>query len=248
MADVATSLRARNFAEAVLASLKPTEVVTEPQPPVAKKAEELGPRPDRVIGPTDYQKWEEFEDEEPEEQKAAKEMLKGMCSQDHRKERQLFERSTAEKLTASQLFKSQGNDAYKSQGYSLAALNYRKAMLQLDYTFPDTPEEQKQFDELTLSLALNMAAAKWFLQEYDEVLNMAHQALKLNPQHPKAIYRIAQVHIARDQFDEASADIKRLIELQPQSVEVRDLSAKLKEAKQAYKLKKRQVAAAMLSG
>mmetsp|Transcript_4831 Transcript_4831/g.9026 ORF Transcript_4831/g.9026 Transcript_4831/m.9026 type:complete len:248 (+) Transcript_4831:367-1110(+) len=247
MVDVATSLQARNFAELCLARLKPAEVVVVETPKVAiKKTEEEGPA--RVIGPTDYQKWEDFEDDEPEEQKQAKEMLKSMCSQDHRKERQLFERTTAEKLQASNLFKKQGNDSYKEQNYSLAALHYRKAMLQLDYTFPDTPEEQKQFDELNLSLALNMAAAKWFLQEYDEVLNMAHLALKQNPDHPKALYRTAQVHIARDQFEEASTVLKRLLTLTPQSLEVRELNAKLKEAKKAYKLKKRQVAAAMLSG
>lgn len=248
MAEVCTSLQARSFAELCVARLgpgKPTEAaaVVKPTP---KAPSEDGPG--RVLALTDYQKWENFEDDEPEEQKQAKEMLKSMCSQDHRKERQIFERSTEEKLTACNLFKSQGNEAYKAQNYSLAALNYRKAMLQLDYTFPDTPAEQKQFDELSLSLALNMAAAKWFLEEFDEVLNMAHQALRQSPDHPKALYRTAQVHIARDKFDEASAVLKRLVQIQPQSAEVRELGAKLKEAKQIYKLRKRQVAEAMLSG
>lgn len=84
--------------------------------------------PKRVIGDIDYSKWENFDDEEKEaeEKKMQEEYLKNMCSQDHRKEIEIYERPTAEKLEASEKFRAQGNDAFREGNESLAALLYRK--------------------------------------------------------------------------------------------------------------------------
>lgn len=44
-----------------------------------------------------------------------------------------------------------------------------QALLQFDYTFPDTPEEQQRMDSVKLPCHLNLAACKLHQQEYDEV-------------------------------------------------------------------------------
>lgn len=116
---VFTSLETLEFAKRVIELLGP-----EP-PPVVEPPKPKEPSKPRLVGEIDYAKWDDL-DEEEEKKEEEKRKFAGMCSQDHRKERELYERPTAEKLQACELFKSQGNTAFKEQNYSLAALSYRK--------------------------------------------------------------------------------------------------------------------------
>jgi tetratricopeptide (TPR) repeat protein len=159
--------------------------------------------PAKILGSTDYAKWENFEDEEDKEE-SAEEMAKkfaGGCSQDHRKEREIYERPTAEKLQAALLFKEQGNKAVSEQSYSLAAVHYRKGMLQLDYSFPDTEKEKADFYSMKTILHNNMGLVKYHLEEYDEALNHLDQVLKIDKVNQKAMVRKAQIFLTRDLFD-----------------------------------------------
>eukprot|EP00929_Paragymnodinium_shiwhaense_P115192 TRINITY_DN8389_c0_g1_i1.p1 TRINITY_DN8389_c0_g1~~TRINITY_DN8389_c0_g1_i1.p1 ORF type:complete len:455 (+),score=145.13 TRINITY_DN8389_c0_g1_i1:136-1500(+) len=52
------------------------------------------------------------------------------CSHDHQKEWQIYEKSTDEKLKAADRFRQEGNEAFRKHNYGLAAVHYRKALLQ----------------------------------------------------------------------------------------------------------------------
>lgn len=65
------------------------------------------------------------------------------------KERELYEKSTKEKLDNAEQFKNEGNTAVKDKDFEKAGFFYAKALLQFDYTFADTKEEQERQDLLT---------------------------------------------------------------------------------------------------
>ena len=245
MEPVITSIHARDFAQKTIDLLrkKEPEPPEPPKPPLPKQ-EVQGP--DRTIGITDYKKWETFQDEDEEAtKKQAEEYAKTMCSQDHRKEIELFERPTREKLDAASTFKQQGNDSFKQGNFSLAALFYRKGILQLDYTFPDTKQEEEEFKQTELSLHLNMCIAKYHLEEYDEALTHSAQALRIHPNHPKALFRKAQVMFARDLYDEAETILGSLDESSSQLKEVIQLKKKLAKKRDNYKDKQKVIYKAM---
>lgn len=77
-----------------------------------------------------------------------------------------------------------------------------KALLQFDYTFPDTPEEDKRLNDLKEISHCNMALSKYFLKDFNECLIHCGQALKLNPKNLKALYRKACIYFERDLFEE----------------------------------------------
>jgi tetratricopeptide (TPR) repeat protein len=244
MERIITSLKSHNFAEYCLNTLKPkAEEVTVPEPKEVKIVE----GPERTIGLTDYKKWEDFkETEESEEKKQAKEYIKTMCSQDHRKEIKLYERPTKEKLQASGQFKVQGNDAFKQKNYSLAALFYRKGLLQLDYTFPDNKEEEKTFQELEISLHLNMSIAKFYLDEWDECLNHVGQVLKHQPNNIKALYRKASVLFKRDLLQESKEILIKVLSESPKNQEACELLQEIEKKWDNYKEKQKKMFKVMI--
>lgn len=248
MDRVITTIKSQQFAQFCLDTIKPKPIPDPiPEPTPTQKDPVEGP--DRTIGTTDYKKWENFkEPEDSEERKQAEEYIKTMCSQDHRKEIKLYERPTKEKLQASTQFKVQGNEAYKQKNYSLAALFYRKGMLQLDYTFPDNEEEEKEFRDLEISLHLNMAIAKYYLEEWDECLNHVSQVLKHQPMNIKAIYRKALVFFKRDFFAESKELACLILKESPKNAEAAELMLDIEKKLEVYKNKQKKVFEVMING
>ena len=248
MERIITSVKGHDFARFCLDTLRHKKEEEVKEPPKMEPKEPVE-GPDRVIGLTDYKKWEEFKDsEDTEERKQAEEYIKTMCSQDHRKEIELYERPTDEKLIACSQFKVQGNEAYKQKSYSLAALFYRKGLLQLDYTFPDTPEQEAEFKDLEVSLHLNMCISKYYLEEYEECLNHAAQVLKHNPSNPKALYRKALVFHKKDKILESREITMKILSENPKNLEARELLAEIDKKADLYKTRQKQVFKAMIEG
>ncbi len=52
------------------------------------------------------------------------------CSHDHRKEIEIYEKPTEEKIKAAERFRQEGNEAYRKKNMGLASVQYRKALLQ----------------------------------------------------------------------------------------------------------------------
>lgn len=248
MERVITSIKSQQFAQYCLDIIKPKPKV-EPVPDQVITPKEPVEGPDRKIGTTDYKKWENFkESEDSEERKQAEEYIKTMCSQDHRKEIKLYERPTKEKLQASTQFKQQGNEAFKQKNYSLAALFYRKGMLQLDYTFPDTPEEEKEFKDLEIVLHLNMSISKYYLDELDECLNHIGQVLKHQPSNIKALYRKALVYFKRDLLQESKELASSILKEAPKNAEATELLLDIEKKLESYKNKQKKVFEVMING
>lgn len=95
---------------------------------------------------------------------------------------------------------------------------------------------------------LNLALSFYCLKEYDEVLTNLRQVLLLNPKNIKALYRQAIVAYDRDEFDNCSDLLRKIVEADngKESKEVTTLRQDLQKRYQEYQLKSRKVAASML--
>merc|ERR1719162_2292653 len=105
------------------------------------------------------------------------------------------------KIRGADRFRQEGNEAFKKNNYGLAAVHYRKALLQFDYTFAEGDEETKWLEDVKLACLLNLAACKCQQEEWDEVLTQCRLALEINPRSVKAFYRTGLAHLARDHFE-----------------------------------------------
>lgn len=234
------------------------------------KAAAEGDGPSRTVTQIDYRKHEETVQElkrqEKDEEFARKKVEAsqwctldhehgpqcrrqvGGCSHDHQKEWQIYEKSTEEKIHAADRFRQEGNEAYKKQNYGLAAVHYRKALLQFDYTFAEGEEEEKQCEDVKVPCLLNLAACKCHQEEWDEVLTQCRLALEINPRAVKAYYRTGLAHLARDQFDLAKDALMSANEIEPQNQEVLQALKRLKTNKENYKTRTKEVYEAMITG
>ncbi|RLN80795.1 hypothetical protein BBJ28_00017764 [Nothophytophthora sp. Chile5] len=167
----------------------------------------------------------------------------------------LMDMSTQEKLTACDEFRVLGNLFFRHGQYQRAAYNYHKALVYFEYVFPDTEDEEAQADALKLKLLLNFAACRLKTLHLDDAVHHANQALQLDPDNVKALYRRAQAHRLKDEFELASQDISRALELSGTSEDAQTADPLLVQEKAllqakilAYKLRTKQVSTAMFGG
>lgn len=232
------------------------------QPPEVKKKKRRDDVPEegpsRTVTQIDYEKHqrtvEELDLQEKEEKLAQKRLQEqnrpppGSCSHDHQKEWAIYEKSTEDKIRAADRFRQEGNEAYRKQNYGLAAVHYRKALLQFDYTFAETPEEETSLESVKLPCLLNLAACKFQQEEWDDVLTQCRLALEINPRSVKAFYRTGLAHLARDHFDLAKESLLSAYEIEPANPEVLAALRQLKQKMATYKNKTKFVFSSMVSG
>ena len=151
--------------------------------------------------------------------------------------------SMREKLDASDEFRKIGNCFYEEGQYQRAAYYFHRAIIHFEYMFPETNEkaEEGEMNPLKVKLLLNFAACRLKTQGYDEVINYCNQALALEPDHVKALYRIVQAHRFRDEYKEAEVVLSKALFLYPKDVNLRLEKEKLITTKMAYAMKSREM-------
>lgn len=257
--SVATSVEAYQFAEWFLkhSATKPNQNAAQQDELSLEKAERHlnVDGPSRKITDIDYEKWEKFSNEISLEEKVEetnevnpemyKQAMSG-CAHDHSKERQIYEKPTIEKLEAADRFRVEGNKTYGEQNYGLASVLYRKALLQFDYTFPDNKEEQEMFDKIKLSTHLNFAVSKLKLKDYDETQIQCKQALKIDPQNVKALYRSGLASLYCQHFDDAEKMLTAAISFDPDNAAIKNSINEIKKKKAQYKRQEKQLFKTMM--
>jgi tetratricopeptide (TPR) repeat protein len=186
----------------------------------------------RIIGKTDYKKYEELaKNVELDEIKAdpkTKEVLKMGCNNDLRKERQMMDKPSIYKIEAAKLFKNEGDEFLKNKQYSEAINSYEKGLLQLFYTFSDDPEEDKQVETIKASLNMNMSMCLMNINKFEEAIGQCSEALRIDKNNLKAIYRIAFSYFKLDKYDESKKFINDAFKIQPDSTEFKSLLESIK--------------------
>jgi len=200
---------------------------------------ELDPR--RVVGGTDYKKFENLakltDFEEVKSLERTKEALKMGCNNDFRKERQLLDKPSKDKIEACKVFKNEGDDLIKEKKYEDAVSSYEKALLQLFYTFADDPEEDKQVDKLKAAINMNVSMCKISLGKFEEAINCCNEALRVDKDNLKAIYRVAFGYFKLEKYDEAKKNIKDGLSIQADEKLFLDLQKQIEDKEKENDLK-----------
>jgi tetratricopeptide (TPR) repeat protein len=177
----------------------------------------------RIIGSTDYKKFEELAkgiEEKEEEIKKEKEKEKQNeyahlmgCNNDLRKERQLMDKPVKEKIEAGKRFKTEGDDFLKQQKYDEAINVYEKGLLQLFYTFCDDKEEDEMVDKIKEGMNLNCSFCKIKQEKYEEATQYLNEAMRVNKENLKTLYRMAFCHFKLEKFKDAKNDINNAMSI-----------------------------------
>ncbi|KAF4678028.1 hypothetical protein FOL47_006979 [Perkinsus chesapeaki] len=172
----------------------------------------------------------------------------GGCSHDHRKEQQLYDMPTKEKLQGADTMRQKANEYLREGNLGLAAVWYRKALLNFEYCFPDTKEEREWFNSSKLKCHVSFAICKYKLEEFDEVLIQTRQALRLDPSNVKALYWQGMVYMNyKNDYKLAKASLMSAYRACPNDPGIRKALAQLKEEKHKYVSKSTKVAKTMVT-
>ena len=187
----------------------------------------------RIIGSTDYKKYEEMAKnialEEIKENPMTNEALKMGCNNDLRKERQLFDKPAKDKLDAAKLFKNEGDDYMKIKDFSNAINSYEKGLLQLFYTFSNDTEIDKAVDTIKSSINMNISICKINLKKYDEAIGYCQEALRIDKNNLKAIYRIAYSYLQMEKIDESNKYVSDGLKINSSSQDFIDLKNQIEK-------------------
>ena len=177
----------------------------------------------RIIGSTDYKKFEdlvkgmekkESEIKKKEEEQKQKDYGHIMgCNNDLRKERQLMDKPTKEKIEAGKMFKIQGDDLLKQKKYDEAINIYEKGLLQLFYTFSDDKEEDEMIDKIKEGMNLNASFCKIKQDKFEEATQYLNEAMRVNKENLKTLYRMGFCHFKLEKFDDAKDDVKKAFDI-----------------------------------
>lgn len=194
----------------------------------------------------DYSKFEkciQLEEEEEEEEKLNKinPHSQNPCSHDHSKERQLYEKNTADKLSASNAFNEEGKRAFYEKNYKLACIFFRKGIIQLDYCFPETEKETEEYTKLEINLHLNMALAKFHMKKYYDCINDCTTVLNLDKNNAKAYYRKGQAYMCLDLYKEAKEYFLKAMDLNANDDNVKKSLLTLKKKVEIYNKRNKNV-------
>ncbi|ANQ08131.1 Uncharacterized protein PCOAH_00024350, partial [Plasmodium coatneyi] len=175
-------------------------------------------------------------EEEQHQQKNKQHFLnsRNPCTHDHSKERQLYEKESKEKIKASNAFNEEGKKAFYEKNYKLACVYFRKGLIQLDYSFPDSEKEQDEQNRLEVNLHLNLAITKFHMANYHECISECSTVLNLDKNNAKAHYRKGHAYMSLDMYNEAKEEFLKVLEINPTDNDVKRSLLTLKNKMVSY--------------
>jgi tetratricopeptide (TPR) repeat protein len=138
--------------------------------------------------------------------------------------------------------KTEANELFAGGNYRHAAARYVKALTHCGKFFDLSPVEEREVMETKLSLYLNVALAYIKLEKLDNAYQYCNDALSLDTNNVKALYRRASVLYQKRKFDDAMRDCVEAENLAPDDKAVKKLKALLEQ--QIAKQKKKEKAMA----
>ncbi|PWA18747.1 hypothetical protein CCH79_00005555 [Gambusia affinis] len=137
--------------------------------------------------------------------------------------------------------KNIGNVMFKNQDWRTAVRKYKKALRYLDMSgnLVENEEEHRKLEPTAVSCFLNMAACKLKLQLWQEALESCNEALELNQENTKALFRRAQAWQGLKEYNKALVDLKKAQGIAPEDKaiinEMKKVQLKIQEEKEKEK-------------
>jgi len=138
------------------------------------------------------------------------------------------EMTVVERSNHVQKCKLLGNNAFKQEDWQFASYAYEEGVKYMSYEpgregivdskFDHGGMEQLEEDhKLLVALLTNLAACYLKVGDESRAADKCTEALNLQPENMKALFRRAQARFALGQWDRVMADISRMLELEPQN-------------------------------
>ncbi|XP_015782732.1 peptidyl-prolyl cis-trans isomerase D [Tetranychus urticae] len=153
-------------------------------------------------------------------------------------------------IRAAEKMKAAGNKFYMKEAFTTACSKYAKALRYLNKLHDEdkmNKEDEKRVTELQFQCLLNSTACKIKLKRYNEALIDCDEALDLEPENIKALFRKGQaLHGIRD-YEAALKSLKRAQKLSPNEKAIQaELAAVLGEM-ESYRARERQAYAKLFA-
>jgi peptidylprolyl isomerase len=141
------------------------------------------------------------------------------------------EMTISEKIQSSMEAKANANDLFKQSKFEEARKRYQQGLDYLSSTWGAEAEEGKQIKELKVTLNSNLSMCCLKTKDASRARDFAQAVLDIEPDHPKALYRLSQAYGMLGQFESAIDLLNEKKELL-KDVQVDQEIVKLKKLKQ----------------
>merc|ERR1719421_2240311 len=145
--------------------------------------------------------------------------------------------------------KAEGTELFKDGNIHHAAKRYKDALGHASKLreYDLGPDDAAKTKKIKVDLHVNMALCWTKLQNNDQALKSAGEALALEPSHPKALYRRAALYEKTSKFDEAKADLKLVLKANEQDKAALALMKRVDAQLARQKAKAKKMAAKMFA-
>ena len=143
--------------------------------------------------------------------------------------------------------KAEANELFSDGNYKFAAARYTKALSHCAKFVDLSPDDMEEVKGVKLSLNLNLALAYTKLENMDQALRVCNDALEIDSENAKALYRRASVYYEKKKWDLAKKDIKKAEAAVPEDKAIKKLREKIDAQLKRQKEKEKKMAAKMFS-
>jgi len=112
-------------------------------------------------------------------------------------------------------FRLDGNYEYARKAYRKAARAYNSGLALFGGVYNLTQEEQIRASDIKLCLALNLAQCSLLLKDPKKAILNAQRALEIDPENPKALFRMAKGNAEIGNFELAEEQLMKTDQLVP---------------------------------
>ena len=156
------------------------------------------------------------------------------CDHDHSAEQRIYDLTPTENLACCALYKRQGNLYYREGQFSRAVDRYARALTYYEYCFPKTDAGTAALERVRLTCLLNTAACDLKMARWSEAVSHATQALTIDPESVKALFRRAVAERHLGDFEAAAEDLAAAIALDPDDLTLAREKAILARRRRGY--------------
>jgi FK506-binding protein 4/5 len=164
---------------------------------------------------------------------------------DFTKGKESWDMSFEEKLQYMRHRKEQGTALFKRNRVEEARLRYDAGLKIVRYDGDLSAEQKKDLNELKVAVTNNLAACHAKLKNFDEVLRLSNEALQIDANNVKALFRRAQVRGSRGEDEEARADLEKALQFDSNNAEIQRALREVKQRLAAERERARRLFAGM---
>jgi len=120
-----------------------------------------------------------------------------------------------ERLTRAGQFRLDGNYEFVRKAYRKAARAYNSGLALFGGVYNISQDDQIRLNQIKFLLALNLAQCNLFLNEPKKAIISAKKALEIEPENPKAYFRLAKGNAGVGNYELAEEQLLKVIQLTP---------------------------------